>query len=124
MISSEPVFWESGRLTNCSLENEGELCKTKESFAPPLKQKAHKHWVLQAFKKNLKNFLRRGRDSNPRYSFPHNSFRDCHNRPLCHLSGGLTRTSTLRTMRIVGRGAKIEILGAFWHLLGDYWRNY
>jgi CubicO group peptidase (beta-lactamase class C family) len=30
---------------------------------------------------------RRGRDSNPRYSFPHNSFRDCHNRPLCHLSG-------------------------------------
>ena len=30
---------------------------------------------------------RRERDSNPRYSFPYNGFRDRHNRPLCHLSG-------------------------------------
>ncbi len=31
---------------------------------------------------------RRGWDSNPRYPCEHNSFRDCHNRPLCHPSAG------------------------------------
>ena len=57
-----------------------------------------KEWLEKSGKVRIKNalkvntlrayaeFLRRGRDSNPRCSFPHNSFRDCHNRPLCHLS--------------------------------------
>ena len=31
---------------------------------------------------------RRGRDSNPRWSYPHSGFQDRCNRPLCHLSGG------------------------------------
>ena len=31
---------------------------------------------------------RRGRDSNPRWSYPHTSFPGMHNRPLCHLSFG------------------------------------
>ena len=31
---------------------------------------------------------RRGWDSNPRCPCEHNSFRDCHNRPLCHPSAG------------------------------------
>ncbi len=56
MISSEPVFEKNGLLTNCSLKNEEKRSKTKESFAIPFKQKARKHWVLQAFKKILKNF--------------------------------------------------------------------
>ena len=29
---------------------------------------------------------RKGRDSNPRYTYMHSSFRDCPNRPLWHLS--------------------------------------
>ena len=32
------------------------------------------------------NFIRRERDLNPRYGYPHTWFRVRHNRPLCHLS--------------------------------------
>jgi hypothetical protein len=34
-------------------------------------------------------WIRRGRDSNPRWSFPHTAFPVLHNRPLCHLSDAL-----------------------------------
>ena len=58
---------------------------------------------------------RRGRDSNPRYSFPHNSFRDCHNRPLCHLSVGAPRVGAGGALVVRDpfeqRDAKINLLG-------------
>ena len=38
------------------------------------------------FPKNFKGPWRRGWDSNPRYAYTYNGFRDRHNRPLCHLS--------------------------------------
>src|SRR4051794_4980245 len=37
-------------------------------------------------------FKRRGRDSNPRWSFPHTAFPVLHNRPLCHLSDAVHLT--------------------------------
>src|SRR4030095_11005043 len=37
---------------------------------------------------NRHHHERRGRDSNPRWSFPHTAFPVLHNRPLCHLSDG------------------------------------
>ena len=43
------------------------------------------------------SFKRRGRDSNPRYGYPHTGFRNRPDRPLRHLSGH--RTQPLKVMR-------------------------
>ena len=46
----------------------------------------------------LSNEWRRGGDLNPRWSYPHNSFRDCRLQPLGHLSrcNRLTRVPAIR----------------------------
>jgi hypothetical protein len=49
-------------------------------------QKPHRNWLSGNQLLWGSASERRGRDSNPRWSFPHTGFRDQHNRPLCHLS--------------------------------------
>src|SRR5262249_31274171 len=48
---------------------------------------------------------RRGRDSNPRWSFPHTAFPVLHNRPLCHLSDEFNPISRPREPSTVAAAA-------------------
>ena len=47
---------------------------------------------------SLRKDWRRGWDSNPRYGCPYAAFRVRYNRPLCHLSGLVTRRRTARSI--------------------------